>query len=110
MGGDDMKIIIGVIGLAFTLASAGTAHADKGTFSGSKGDDDAYAYWADVASVGVAGNAAQAQLLGLRICDMLDSGTPTGQVVDKLTTGVTSVIGALMAVDGAEWHFCPEHY
>jgi hypothetical protein len=110
MGGSDMRSIIGVIGLALTLAGAGTAHADKGTFSGSKGDYDAHAYWVDVASVGVAGSVVQAQNLGMSICMKLDNGLSTGQVVDNLTTDVSSALGALMAVDGAEWHFCPEYY
>lgn len=105
-----MKRAFGVIALTCAVTGVGTAHADTGTFSGSKGDYDVHAYWVDVASVGVGGTAVDAQNLGLSICMMLDGGQSTGQVVDKITTGVSSALGALTAVDAAEWHFCPEHY
>jgi hypothetical protein len=99
---------------AAALVLAPSAHASSNAFGGGTlGDHDAYALWSQLVTIGAPANESieDAQNFANRICGQRDSGSSEGALVyDAYTNYQIPVVVASLAIQGAEFHFCPWNY
>ena len=96
------------------MVFAPSAHASSNAFGGGTlGDPDAYALWSQLVTIGAPANESieDAQNFANRICGQRDSGSSEGALVyDAYTNYQIPVVVASLAIQGAEFHFCPWNY
>jgi len=109
-----IRMLAGAAVVAAGLVFAPGAHAVGNAFGGgTEGDRDAYALWNQLVSLGAPSDesVADASNFAERICGQRDRGVSEGAIAyDAYTNYQIPAVVANLAIQGAEYHFCPWNY